>query len=195
VIDSPHRSSARALQTRSRILSAAEDLVVAAGADALTIERAAERAGVAKGTVLYHFPTRRALIQAMVARCCDSFDLDMAEVADPRPAPGRRTRAYVRASFGDERSDEQEREARLSGALLAASATDPGLLEPLRVAYRRWQAELEMDGLDPAVATVARLAADGLWLAEIGDLAPPRGELRRRVLAVLEDMAGGGRRP
>ena len=32
-------------------------------------------------------------------------------------------------------------------------------------------------------ATVARLAADGLWLADLLGMAPPEGELRDRVLA------------
>jgi Tetracyclin repressor-like, C-terminal domain len=38
-------------------------------------------------------------------------------------------------------------------------------------------------------ATVARLAADGLWLAELLGLGPPRGELRERVLERLQELA------
>jgi hypothetical protein len=39
-------------------------------------------------------------------------------------------------------------------------------------------------------ATVARLAADGLWLADLLGLAPPEGELRSAVLARLIELAG-----
>jgi hypothetical protein len=38
-------------------------------------------------------------------------------------------------------------------------------------------------------ATVARLAADGLWLAELFGMGPPTGELRERVVQRLLDMA------
>ena len=37
-------------------------------------------------------------------------------------------------------------------------------------------------------ATVARLAADGLWLADLLGMAPPEGELRERVLARLLEL-------
>ena len=38
-------------------------------------------------------------------------------------------------------------------------------------------------------ATVARLAADGLWLADLLGLAPPAGELREHVLARMLALA------
>jgi hypothetical protein len=37
-------------------------------------------------------------------------------------------------------------------------------------------------------ATVARLAADGLWLADLLGMGPPEGELRARVLARLLEL-------
>jgi hypothetical protein len=36
---------------------------------------------------------------------------------------------------------------------------------------------------------VARLATDGLWFADLLGFAPPRGELRERVLARLLELA------
>jgi hypothetical protein len=39
-------------------------------------------------------------------------------------------------------------------------------------------------------ATVVRLAADGLWLADLLGLAPPKGRLRRDVLARLAELSG-----
>ena len=38
-------------------------------------------------------------------------------------------------------------------------------------------------------ATVARLAADGLWLNDLLGLAPPAGELRERVMARMLELA------
>lgn len=37
----------------------------------------------------------------------------------------------------------------------------------MREADARWQAKAERDGLDPQLATVIRLAADGCWMAAL----------------------------
>ena len=50
---------------------------------------------------------------------------------------------------------------------------------------------MERAGTDPVDATVARLAADGLWLAELLGLGPPTGELRAKVVDRLLELAGG----
>jgi Tetracyclin repressor-like, C-terminal domain len=40
-------------------------------------------------------------------------------------------------------------------------------------------------------ATLVRLAADGLWFADLLGLAPPTGRLRQAVTARLEELSGG----
>ena len=65
-----------------------------------------------------------------------------------------------------------------------AVALNPELLEPVRARYRQWQSEAEQDGLEPGLGTLLRLAMDGLWLADLLDLAPP-GAQERQALAAL----------
>ena len=56
-----------------------------------------------------------------------------------------------------------------------AATTDPCLLDPLRARFQAWQQAIARDGIDPVRATVVRLAADGLWLAErLGIWCPSR---------------------
>ncbi|MCR8632074.1 hypothetical protein [Paenibacillus radicis (ex Xue et al. 2023)] len=42
------------------------------------------------------------------------------------------------------------------------------------------------DGLDPVRSTMIRLAIDGLWFAEMFGLAPPKGELRQKIIDGLK---------
>ena len=44
------------------------------GARALTLDAVAAEAGVSKGGVLYHFATKRALIDGLIARWLDDFE-------------------------------------------------------------------------------------------------------------------------
>jgi AcrR family transcriptional regulator len=177
----------RAPTTKERIVSAAEEVVLRHGVSRLTLEAAALEAGLSKGGVLYHFPTRDALVAAMVATIIEEFDRDIEARLREDRAPGAYTRAYVRATL-EPASAGPEREDRLGAAVIAAAAAQPALLEPLQAAAERWQDRLVADGLDPATATLLRLASDGLWLCDLFGLAPPSASLRDQVADLLESM-------
>ena len=67
-------------------------------------------------------------------------------------------------------------------------ASEPALLEPLRSSFDRWQEQLVADGVDPVRATVARLAADGLWFSDLFGFAAVPEPLRSRVAELLEEL-------
>jgi hypothetical protein len=48
---------------------------------------------------------------------------------------------------------------------------------------------MNRDGIDPVDATLVRLAADGLWFADLLGLAPPQGRTRAELLKRLEALA------
>ncbi len=177
-------------ETGARILAAAEDLVIREGVSRLTLDSAAQEAGVSKGGILYHFPSRAALVSAMVERFVVSFEADLVERQAYSKEPGAFTRAYLEATFDPREAPADCREIRLGGALLAGVTSDPELLKPMRERFETWQAALEQDGIPAEVATVVRLAADGLWLSDLFELAPvsaeARAEVRAQLLALLE---------
>jgi len=178
--------TATAMGTKERIIAAAEDVVLRDGVAHLTLDAAAAAAGLSKGGVLYHFPTRDALVAAMVDTIIRAFDQDIDDrlAGDDTDGPGRFTRAYIRATM-EPSSARPDREDRLGAALIAAAAAQPELLAPLQVAADRWQARLEDDGIDPTVATLVRLACDGLWLSDLFGLAPLPAAHRARVESEL----------
>jgi AcrR family transcriptional regulator len=87
----PHRTT----PTADRILAAAARIVLRDSVRRLTLDAVAREAKLSKGGVLYHFATKEALIQAMLAPLIQSYER---ELAGPQhdAAPGRWTRAYVR---------------------------------------------------------------------------------------------------
>lgn len=100
----------------------------------------------------------------MVRRLSEQFDagLDAYRVDD---GPGSFARAYVRECFAVPEGEQQERAERLGAALLAAMASEPHLLDPLREAFAGWQQCLVADAPDPVRATIARLAPTGCGCA------------------------------
>ena len=173
--------------TKSRILNAAEEVVLRDGVARLTLDAAAAEAGLSKGGVLYHFPTRDALVAGMVDKIIEEFERDIDRQLTDADEPGSYTRAYIRATMAPN-APRPDREDRLGAALIAAAAGQPALLVPLQEAADRWQARIEDDGLDPTVATLLRLACDGLWLCDLFGLARPNAALRGTLGARLERL-------
>jgi AcrR family transcriptional regulator len=62
------------LNSRDGILSVAEALLVERGGSALTIDAVAKAAGLSKGGVLYHFPSKASLIEALIERSIGAID-------------------------------------------------------------------------------------------------------------------------
>ena len=173
--------------TRSNLLKAANALLLEHGANALTLEAVAARAGISKGGLLYHFPSKDALIEGMVERYLAEFeariDARLADITQPTPIDW--ARAYIEACL------EPDIEGMaVSAALLAAVSVNPILLQPMQARYAAWQARLD-ELPDQTVAWLIRLALDGLWVTDLLLIAPPTADQRRalaqRLIALLGD--------
>jgi AcrR family transcriptional regulator len=159
--------------TRAKLLDAASTVIRRHGPQALTLDAVAAEAGVSKGGLLYHFKSKRELLDGLVGRWMDDFQRDIDAES------GNFARRYVAANDGAHAEEV---------GMLAALVADPQVLAAVRDRHETWQDRVASEGGDPVDATVARLAADGLWLADLLGTAPPRGELRERVLARLLEL-------
>lgn len=180
---------ARAVLCRDKLLDAAASLVPRRGAGELTLDAVAERAGVSKGGLLYHFPSKDALIQAMIARMVDTFDSELqAQIAKEPEGPGRITRAIVKVGF-DHPKEMLQKDERLRRALLAAVSSKPSLLEPVRVNFRRWRIELEKDGLPKGVSLLALAVMDGVCFWKMFQLHDPSASDITALKEILNSLA------
>ena len=93
------KAGAKRPDTKGRIIAAAEEVVLRDGVAHLTLEATAAEAGLSKGGVLYHFPTRDALVLGMVGKIIGEFDHDIEAEMATLQGPGRFTRAYIRATM------------------------------------------------------------------------------------------------
>lgn len=174
-------------ETRRALLAAAVQVVQEDGIHGLTLEAVARVAGVSKGGLLYHFPSKETLITELVADRLARFDAAIVEAAatEGGPTRGRWLRAYVRLTFAPPQPGSD-----LTVALFAAAATNPALLTPVWATFDRWQACAVADGLDPTAATLVRLAADGLWFADLfgaaSVTAPLRATVRDALIGLIE---------
>lgn len=167
---------------RDLILYAAGQVVLNNGAAQLTLDSVAEEAGLSKGGLLYHFPTKDALIDELLEAYVSGFDtrIDAQITADEGPAAGRFLRAYVRTSFTDELPDPG-----FAAAALAAVTAKPELLDRVRAKYAEWQARALSDSVPLRTALTVMLATDGIWCAELLGIQPLDTDQRAEVQAAL----------
>jgi AcrR family transcriptional regulator len=171
--------------SREVILDAAQAVVLEVGAAHMTLDAVAKKAGVSKGGLLYHFPTKEALLKELLKRRLQHLEeARKRKCAELQEGPTREIKAYVLSTLARGRKD-----GPIGAALLAAIAHDPKLLEPVRDDYLRRLAELIPVGLRFERAVIVALAADGLRLLELLSLSPLNDRQRKQVIEELLRLA------
>ncbi|WP_010584816.1 TetR/AcrR family transcriptional regulator [Schlesneria paludicola] len=161
--------------TVERICQAAIRTGTRDGLLAMTIDNVAKEAGVSKGGVMYHFPTKESLMTATLTYYSDLAEQMLMRRISCDPQPRMRwARAMLECVFPDpnapERAFEGDEEMhpeiipRFMLAVLAAAVNNPGLIEPLRKLGTRLRERLMNDPEDGLDQLMVWLAVDGLFL-------------------------------
>lgn len=179
----------KAEQKRTLILNAATQFVLEHDFNSLTLEAVANKAGISKGGLLYHFPNKQALLKALATYIFEEFTTAFHEQALKDPIQkGKWSRALIEVSKWD-----LEQHAKLNVGLAATSFLDPEVSERISESYQYIQDKLEQDGLEPVTATIIRLAMDGLYYSELFQLAALEDNLKKDVIQELINMSRGAK--
>lgn len=174
------------MSRRSRkmdILHAASKIVKEKGIFNLTLDAVALEAGLSKGGLLYHYPSKEELVQGMVEHLASNYREKIANKAEANAEEkGRWIRAYLDVTFNQMYQNKD-----MHSGLLAAKAVNENLLDPIRALYSDWQDEISKDGLDPVKATIIRLAIDGVWLAELFDFYHIDTDMKEKIFKTLHE--------
>jgi AcrR family transcriptional regulator len=152
--------------SRNQVLDAAAELVAEVGAKRLTLDAVAARAGISKGGLLYNFPNKEALLQAMVQRFIEEQEERECRALGMLPeGPNRVLRAVIAAQL-----ERVPVTCKATHSMLAAIADDSP---------------------DPDLATILWLATEGLLFQEMLGVSPFDDAQRRRVVAAILRLAEG----
>ena len=182
------RPALGATMDRDKMLDAAETVIARDGIGDVTLDAVAAAAGISKGGLLHHFPSKDALVQALVIRCAESWRTKYMEAhANTPDGPGRMARALITYCLTDADTwTDQLR--RMGSSVFAALAQNPALIQPMRAVYADLHRRVAEDGLPPGVGEAIVAATDGLWLDWVLGLVPVNQALLDRVRPALEGM-------
>src|SRR5215475_13518234 len=103
---SGRRAAVSAGQTRAAILAATIDVIARRSLSGTTVERVAEAAGVAPGTVILHFKRKEALLIEVLEHLAKEFDeTRRAAIAEATEDPVGALHALIEATFDSKVSD------------------------------------------------------------------------------------------
>ncbi len=174
---------------RAQLLEATAHIVAEHGPGGLTLDGVARRAGVSKGGLIHHFPSKQALIEGLFAAIIQAFEDALAALIarddDPR---GRFTRAYVAAVLAPCGSVFS---CKLMDACALALAGDPTLHEAWH-AWMRDQLTRHGEDAQSVLGRIIRYAADGIWFEArthpSGVLLQDRQDVVARLMAMTYDL-------
>jgi len=146
---------------RTAILDAAVRVVEEGGVTAVTLDAVAAEAGLTKGGLIYHFPSRDALLGGIHEHLAAQWEEQLEEQLGGPAAeatPEERLAAYALVSTNP---------ATRAELLLQIEAAFTEHSAPWNAVLDRWTVPAD-EGLrtTPVEHVIARLAADGLWMYE-----------------------------
>jgi AcrR family transcriptional regulator len=175
-------------RTRETLLQAAVTVVSREGPTGLTLDAVAREAGVSKGGLLYHFPSKDALLRGLISEFMAAFNRRVDELMNDDPdRMGSWSRAYWRATVEFEQVE-------ALNALLASSMLNMEVTDDLQQHFLHWRQCAERDGLDPATAALVSLASDGYLFLGVHRMGPIDSDARSKVTALIETLTRPARK-
>lgn len=178
------------ISVRDRILEATEQIILNLGPAHLTLDCVAERAGVSKGGLLYHFNSKERLLSALSSKYLNAMKRSFTEGLS---ADGAREATWLKARVEGLLCDGPSLRT-LGAALLGTFANAPQLLGPIRQALDDDSRDIIESTPNSARAFVVTLAIDGLLLRESLSISPfskaERDEFVSELLRLAEEAYG-----
>lgn len=173
--------------TRDRLLDAAEEVIIQRGILSMTLEAVAAQAGVSKGGLLYHFPTKDAVVHGMVSRVVTILQQRFALLLAQEPqGTGRHARTLLRLMTEREGSL-FPRLQRVAAPLMASAVNKPELLKPMQKFFREILQGMIADGLSPDRSWLILAALDGIKFWKIfSNVQPSQVDLEGLRLLLLQ---------
>ena len=168
-------------QVRANLLEAATRQIVTDGFHSLRLESVAREAGVTKGGLFHHFPSKMALLEGLYEDGAQQFEERLEELMACDPiAHGRFTRAYLKAA-----SFEEDREGTISFFALVVGSNE---FKTRTITWMREHLESHAETESFPEAQVVFHCTHGLWMSIMLDQDNEMLENREKTRQILLQM-------
>lgn len=178
--------------SREAILRTSRAIILEEGIEKLAHGAIAARLGLSKSAVLYHYSSKRALWEALIAQYVGHLSEEEARHEAPYIASGLSPEEAILPAMRDwfmDFSRNAEGWVEIGSALIGLHQNDKALLEPIRGWYRDLYGRIAQSGLPREKAFAAMMTFDGLFNSmKLGLFVLDRDAAERISRQVLEDL-------
>src|SRR5215468_1907075 len=178
----PRPMRADAQRNYARLLDAASAAFVEHGADDVSLEQIARRAGVGIGTLYRHFPTRQALLEAVYRDQVELLEARAEELLKTEP-PGDALADWLRALMRFSSTKHS-----LVSALLAGLGKDSDLLSSCGRVIRSAADAVLARAQEAGVVRPDANSGDVIRLVHAVNIATQRGQADRMLALILDGL-------
>jgi len=171
-------------KTKELILEVAREIAAEKGVGQLTLEAVADRAGISKGGLLYHFPGKKELIIALMDSYVSHLSAELESATEPfKGHPQALVLGFIHwyKKFNGIAATNRT----WGAAVFAVQSFDPQLMEPLHNWYRQLFEKIRNSG--PASLDTAIMAIEGLFMLSLYNLDQLTTEEKSRIIQHIED--------
>jgi AcrR family transcriptional regulator len=172
--------------SRDRILKAAGQVAREVGPGHLSLDAVAQRAGISKGGLLYNFPSKAKLLEALVEQHLADFDAALTAKEDLRQKNG------LCAAYMEVFNAELEQRQPPPSGMLAAMAENPDFLAPVRRFNRDLLDRMKAGASDEGAALVLFLALEGMRASRLFGVDVLTSAEHETTMATLLDLVERG---
>ncbi|WP_145344428.1 TetR/AcrR family transcriptional regulator [Rosistilla ulvae] len=181
--------------TVTRILDAVMVLIRDGGLPAVTLSAVCRKAGLSKGGLMHHYPSKEALVNAFLHRGGEEHLALVRQATQPHPAgSGKRLRAYVDLFLGESTTLQCD-EDRDCAAVMMALIQGGRDSEEVRKFYESLHQMLSGDGVSDDFLELVLATVDGVWLQSVIDpletMGPRSERIRQSLTRLIADEIAG----
>jgi AcrR family transcriptional regulator len=177
-------NASRSERTRKAVLQAALTIIARDGPARLTLDAIARESGMSKGGLTHQFPTKDAVLKALLEHQIEYFgDFTQRYLAEAGAASAQPQLAAQIATLREAITQPHS----VALAILGALTQDPSLMTRTREASGKTVDAIKTEAADPQLALLRWAAAQGLVLMSLFGLNPLTDQERGQLFARLGD--------
>ncbi|MGB3388942.1 MAG: TetR/AcrR family transcriptional regulator [Pseudaminobacter sp.] len=176
------------MSSRDRILRAAGQVAREVGPGHLSLDAVAQRAGVSKGGLLYNFPSKAKLLEALVEQHLADIGAALSEKEKLHQQNG------LCAAYLEVFNTELQQSQPPPSGMLAAMAENPDFLAPVRRFNRDLLDRMKAGAQDEGAVLVFFLALEGMRASRLFGVDVLSPEEHEATMAALTEILAGSHR-
>lgn len=176
-----------ASETKRIILSAARHIAVKDGVARLTLEAVADKAGVSKGGLLYHYSSKKKLITALMDQYVEHLNEELESALEKnKDKPYALVYAFI--EWFKRRDGIAPENRNWGAAIFAVQSFDMALMEPLHQWYRNLFQRIRESAGDEAKTALGVMALEGFFMLSLYNVDYSSSEEREKVFELIKKI-------